>query len=108
MPHHSNPDPPSSKHLPEPPLNWLQERVVLLSQIEEAKNQGVTSEQIFTLKELELTHGFGAVIDQARKLTNSVYLTILNKLTTVRNQTEYREGLADKEANNPGGGLEGL
>lgn len=52
--------------------NWLQGQAILNAQIEEAKKQGASAEQLAALREMGATQGFSAAIDRTAQLTQSL------------------------------------
>ena len=51
---------------------WLDGQAILNARIAEAKNHGASKQEIAAIKKMGATVGFGAAIDSAKKLTNSL------------------------------------
>jgi hypothetical protein len=77
--------------------NWLQGQALLNAQVEEAKKQGATMEQVSALKKIGATQGLRAAIDRAADLTKSLYTATLNTLAHANIRTARKEALVEEE-----------
>ena len=80
--------------------NWLQGQAILNAQIEDAKKQGATKEQIATLKKQGAEQGLGAAIGSAVNLMRNLRNTAMQniRMETKMSRIEAKEDIAWQKA----------